>query len=161
VSVTWGAGAVRGGGGGGAGRLPGVRGKSGAGGFLVLAARTRGLDGPPADRASNEDVMDGAFEVGRADTLPAQVRKPLADLFLVPLVRGVAAFDAQRDGTELGQILFHLLIHAFIVGSIPVAMQDRDRYSLARRDLESQSRLLLASQSRLRLESSHHIVASQ
>src|ERR1039457_1084028 len=135
---TSGSGAVR-----ETGRCSRVRGRSGLGGggsLSPLAAMSRRIVlGPAGDRARDEHAVDGALQLGRTDVLRTQAGKPAPDLFLVPVVQGVAAHDAQRDGLKLGQLLLHLLIHAFIVGAIPVATQDRDRYSLARRDLESPS----------------------
>src|ERR1035441_4329892 len=145
-------GAVRGG---EAGRLLGVRGKSADGAGLLAPMGGRVVLRPAGDRARNEHAVDRPLKVGGADVLCAQRREPLADLFLVTVVQGIAAHDTQRDGLELGQLFFHLLIHAFIVGAIPVATQDRDRHSLARRDLESLPWLRLALRSGLRLESSH------
>ena len=120
---------------------------------LSLLARTRSLDSPPADRAGDEDVMDGTLERGGSHASLAQFRQPLADLFLVRLVRGIAAHDAQRDGLDLGQLLFHLLIHAFIVMPTGTAMQGRDAGSIQGRNPGWQSSLRLALQSGLRLES--------
>src|ERR1035441_3092341 len=118
--------------GGEAGRLLGVRGKSADGAGLLAPMGGRVVLRPAGDRARNEHAVNRPLKVGGADVLCAQRREPLADLFLVTVVQGIAAHDTQRDGLELGQLLLHLLIHAFIVGAIPVATQDRDRHSLAR-----------------------------
>lgn len=89
---------------------------------------------PPGDRARNENVLDGALKVGRANILLAQPGKPLTDLGAVPLVGGVTPDYALGDLRQLVQFFLHVVIHAFIVMGIAVAMQGHDPDSLTRRD---------------------------
>jgi hypothetical protein len=99
-----------------------------------LLARAGSFGGPPADRACDEDMVDAALELGRADAGLAQRGQSVADLFLVPLVRGLAAHDAERDGLKLSQFLLHAGIHAFHCAVITVATQGSDWHSVTRRD---------------------------
>jgi hypothetical protein len=106
---------------------------SGRGGGLLTAGRGD-IGGPPADRARDENMVNAALESGRADALSAQAGQSAADLFLVPLVRGLAAHDAERDGLKLSQFLLHAGIHAFHCAVVTVAPQGSDWHSVTRRD---------------------------
>ena len=104
------------------------------GGRAVLLAAGGVVLCPPGDRARDENMLDGALKVGRANILLAQPREPLADLFPIPLGGSLMPAHTLSKLRQLVKFFLHVVVHAFIVMGIAVAMQGHDPHSLARRD---------------------------
>ncbi len=98
-----------------------------------LAARDCDALSPARDRVADVDGLDGALELGRADTLGAYLRQPGADRSASFLGRRLVTQHVIGKRGQLFQIVLHVL-HALILCRPESRRKVMTRHTLARHD---------------------------